>query len=65
MDILRKRGNNYIAHFEAGMPPVLTFDYEIVLDGRTFERPVNYAWRPSWTAARHRNPASTRRKSEG
>jgi len=43
MDILRKRGNNYITHFEAGMPPVLTFDYEIVLDGRTFERPVNYA----------------------
>ncbi len=32
MDILRKRGNNYIAHFEAGMPPVLTFDYEISVD---------------------------------
>ena len=26
-----------------GMPPVLHFEYEMVLDGRTLERPVNYA----------------------
>ena len=28
---------------QAGLPPVLHFDYEMVLDGRTLERPVNYA----------------------
>jgi len=42
-DIMRKRGNNYIAHAKAGMPPVLVFEYEIVMDGREMERPVNYA----------------------
>jgi hypothetical protein len=42
-DVLRKRGNNYLAHLKAGQPPVLVFDYEMVLDGRTFERPVNYS----------------------
>ena len=42
-DVLRQRGNDYLAHLEAGHPPVLVFDYEIVEDGRTFERPVNYS----------------------
>jgi uncharacterized tellurite resistance protein B-like protein len=42
-DVLRKRGNNYLAHLKAGQPPVLVFDYEMVLDGRTFRRPVNYS----------------------
>ena len=42
-DVLRKRGNNYLAHLEAGQPPVLVFDYEMVLDGRTFAQPVNYS----------------------
>jgi len=42
-DTLRQRGNNYLAHERAGLPPVLHFDYETVLDGRGFERPVNYA----------------------
>lgn len=43
LDILRKRGNTYIRHLKAGQPPVLIFDYEMVLDGRTLERSVNYA----------------------
>jgi len=43
MDILRKRGNTYIEHIKSGQPPVLTFNYEMILDGRTFKRPVNYA----------------------
>jgi len=43
MDILRKRGNTYIEHLKSGQPPVLTFNYEMILDGRHFERPVNYA----------------------
>ncbi|HZZ94603.1 MAG TPA: DUF3141 domain-containing protein [Usitatibacter sp.] len=42
-DTLRERGNRYLEHVRAGSPPVLTFDYETVLDARTFERPVNYA----------------------
>ncbi|GGP24871.1 DUF3141 domain-containing protein [Silvimonas amylolytica] len=43
MDTLRERGNNYLRHVEAGQPPVLHFEYEMVLDARTFEHPVNYA----------------------
>jgi len=42
-DTLRRRGNNFVAHERAGKPPVLDFEYEIVLDARGFERPVNYA----------------------
>jgi pimeloyl-ACP methyl ester carboxylesterase len=43
MDILRERGNIYIEHVKEGSPPLLAFQWEIVLDGRTFDRPVNYA----------------------
>ncbi len=42
-DILRERGNIYIEHVKEGSPPLLAFKWEIVSDGRTFERPVNYA----------------------
>jgi pimeloyl-ACP methyl ester carboxylesterase len=42
-DVMRKRGNQYRAHAEATAPHVLSFTPEIVLDGRTLERPVNYA----------------------
>ena len=42
-DTLRRRGNNFLAHEQAGKPPLLHFDFEIVLDARRFERPVNYA----------------------
>lgn len=41
-DVLRQRGNQYMEHTVKGRPPVLVFDYETVLDGRTLERPVNY-----------------------
>jgi len=41
-DIIRKRGNVYLEHLRAGQPPVLTFDYEIILDGRAMDRPTNY-----------------------
>lgn len=40
---IRKRGDNFLEHFRAGQPPVLAFDYEIIIDGREFERPVNFA----------------------
>ena len=42
-DTLRQRGNNYLAHEKAGKPPLLHFDHEMVLDARSFARPVNYA----------------------
>ena len=42
-DVLRQRADNMIAHERAGKPPLLDFDYEVILDARRFERPVNYA----------------------
>ncbi|MGH8666628.1 MAG: DUF3141 domain-containing protein, partial [Burkholderiales bacterium] len=42
-DTLRQRGNNFIEHTRQGLPPVLNFEYDTIVDGRTFERPVNYA----------------------
>ena len=42
-DMLRQRGNNFVEHERQGLPPVLRFDYEIIMDGRSFKRPVNYA----------------------
>src|SRR5512135_350702 len=42
-DTLRERGNNWIAHEQAGKPPLLAYAYEVISDGRRFERPVNYA----------------------
>ena len=42
-DTLRQRGNNFLEHERQGLPPVLRFDYETVMDGRSFKRPVNYA----------------------
>lgn len=42
-DVLRERGNNYIEHKKEGTPPLLAFQWEIISDGRTFDRPVNYA----------------------
>ncbi|MGB3224358.1 MAG: DUF3141 domain-containing protein [Desulforhopalus sp.] len=42
-DILRKRGNNYLTHLKAGQPPILIFDYEMIMDGRFFTKPVNYS----------------------
>ena len=42
-DTLRQRGNNFLEHERAGKPPVLHFQYEMVVDARRFARPVNYA----------------------
>jgi pimeloyl-ACP methyl ester carboxylesterase len=42
-DVLRQRANNMLEHEEAGMPPVLTFQYEMLLDARRFVHPANYA----------------------
>ncbi len=42
-DTLRQRGNNFLEHERAGKPPLLNYDYEMILDGRQLARPVNYA----------------------
>ena len=42
LDVLRQRGNNCVEHNARTAPNVLSFDAELVLDGRTLPRPVNY-----------------------
>ncbi|CAL8478489.1 DUF3141 domain-containing protein [Caballeronia sp. S22] len=42
-DTLRQRGNNFIEQTKRGLEPVLHFAHEMLIDGRTFARPVNYA----------------------
>jgi pimeloyl-ACP methyl ester carboxylesterase len=42
-DVLRERGNIFLEHEKEGKPPVLVFEYDIVVDGRTLEQPANYA----------------------
>ena len=43
LDVLRERGNQYLEHEKSGSPPVLVFEHEAILDGRTLEKPANYA----------------------
>jgi Protein of unknown function (DUF3141) len=42
-DTLRQRANNMLEHERAGLPPLLDFKYETLLDARRFEHPANYA----------------------
>lgn len=42
-DTLRERADNMLAHEKAGKPPLLDFDYEVLLDARRFEHPTNYS----------------------
>ena len=42
-DVLCQRGNQYREHLADTTPHVLDYEVELVLDGRTLERPVNYA----------------------
>src|SRR5262249_32887598 len=42
-DTLRQRGHNFLEHERAGKSPLLDYDYQMVMDGRTLGRPVNYA----------------------
>ena len=43
IDTLRQRAEDLLAHDRAGKPPLLDFDYELILDARRFEKPANYA----------------------
>jgi hypothetical protein len=42
LDILRERGNGYFVHQASKAPNVLAIGAELVHDGRTLPRPVNY-----------------------
>ena len=42
LDVLRQRGNIYREQQAKTAPNVLEFDAELILDGRTLARPVNY-----------------------
>ncbi|WP_420993679.1 DUF3141 domain-containing protein [Cupriavidus sp. 30B13] len=41
-DVMRQRGNQYLAHLAEAVPNVLDFAAELVMDGRNLPRPVNY-----------------------
>ena len=43
LDVMRQRGNQYHEHLAEKAPHVLEYKAELVLDGRTLGRPVNYA----------------------
>ncbi len=42
-DVMRQRGNQYREHLAETAPHVLDYAVELLVDGRTLERPVNYA----------------------
>lgn len=42
-DTLRQRADNMLEHEQRGLPPLLNFEHELVLDARTFDPPANYA----------------------
>jgi hypothetical protein len=43
LDTLRERGNTHLEQASKKVPQVLNFQFEVVRDGRTLPRPVNYA----------------------
>lgn len=42
LDVLRARGNAFLEHEDDPMRNVLDFGFEVIMDGRTLPRPVNY-----------------------
>jgi hypothetical protein len=42
-DTIRRRGNQWLEHERAGKPPLLHYEWEVLADARTFERPAAYA----------------------
>ena len=41
-DVMRQRGNQYREHLAETVPHVLSYEAELIIDGRTLKRPVNY-----------------------
>ncbi|WP_321343335.1 DUF3141 domain-containing protein [Breoghania sp.] len=42
LDVLRERGDIFLEHEAAGCPPVLAYDYELIVDGRDLPQACNY-----------------------
>jgi len=42
LDVMRQRGVQYREHLAETVPHVLDYSVELIVDGRTLERPVNY-----------------------
>ena len=42
-DVMRQRGNNYLANNAKTAPNVLRFEFTLIADGRELPQPVNYA----------------------
>src|SRR5215475_593012 len=43
LDVMRRRGDQYREHVAQTAPHVLQYTAELIIDGRTLDRPVNYA----------------------
>src|SRR5262245_53824648 len=41
-DVMHERGNQYREHMAEAVPNVLSYQAELIVDGRTLNRPVNY-----------------------
>ena len=42
LDVLRQRGNDYLEQSSRTAPHVLNFGFNLLIDGRTLPKPVNY-----------------------
>jgi pimeloyl-ACP methyl ester carboxylesterase len=42
LDVMRRRGNQYRDHLAETVPHVLSYEVELIIDGRTLAHPVNY-----------------------
>lgn len=42
LDVLRERGNQYLQQTAKTVPHVLDYEFELIMDGRSLKRPVNY-----------------------
>jgi poly(3-hydroxyalkanoate) synthetase len=42
LDVMRERGNISIEHAKNGKPPLLAFESELLIDGRSLAKPCNY-----------------------
>ena len=42
LDVMRRRGLQYSEHMAETAPNVLNYAVELIINGRNFERPVNY-----------------------
>jgi len=41
-DVMRQRGNQYREHLAETVPNVLSYEADLIIDGRALQRPVNY-----------------------